>query len=130
LSGNSALILLGHGARAPEWAASLLSVREKICATAPAGRVELAFLSFIPPDLSAKVEELAAAGIQRVTVLPMFMAQGGHLQQELPALIARLQTAHPALKLNLAPAIGASGRVLAAMAEEAGRYLEREDGRP
>jgi sirohydrochlorin cobaltochelatase len=85
--------------------------------------VELAFLSGIPPDLFTCVAELARAGVTTMTVLPMFMAQGGHLGAEIPRLIAELQAAHPGITLNLAPAIGTSDPVLTAMASEASRYL-------
>jgi sirohydrochlorin cobaltochelatase len=120
---KTALILLGHGARDPEWAATLTSVRDKMRAAGSVGRVELAFLSFIPPDLPTQVAQLERAGITAITVLPMFIAQGKHLKRELPGLIDKLQSTHPALELWLAPAIGSSDLVLAAMATQACHYL-------
>lgn len=124
MSAVSALILFGHGARDPEWVQPLRAVRERVAAAHPDSRVELAFLEFMSPDLAARVAELAAAGISRITILPMFIAQGGHLKRELPEMLAALQAAHPGLNLELAPAIGTTERIIAAMAAQASDYLQ------
>ena len=97
-----ALILFGHGARDPEWSQPLERVR---ALTRPARadlRVELAFLEFMAPSLAQRVGELCAAGIAEITVLPMFIAQGGHLKREVPELLAALRREHPAASLRLA----------------------------
>ncbi|MDR3323526.1 MAG: CbiX/SirB N-terminal domain-containing protein [Zoogloeaceae bacterium] len=123
ISLSPALILLGHGARDPEWAAPLLTVRDQVRATHPACRVETAFLEFMSPDLASRVAELAQANIQTITVLPMFIAQGAHLKKKLPLQVTRLQREYPTLKLALAPAIGTADQVLAAMSAQASRCL-------
>jgi sirohydrochlorin cobaltochelatase len=121
---TTALILLAHGARDPGWAVPLLVVRDRVRVLRPACRVEAAFLEFMAPDLVTEVATLAQAGIKRITVLPMFIAQGAHLKRKLPRLIARLQADYPALRLNLASAIGTTDLVLSAMSTQASRYLD------
>jgi sirohydrochlorin cobaltochelatase len=126
-----ALILLGHGARDPDWALPLQNVQARIQATHPAFRVELAFLDFIAPDLPTRVEELAAAGMARIVILPMFIAAGGHLKRDLPEKVAALQKRYLRLRLELADAIGMAAGVQEAMAREAARHLDpnKEDDR-
>jgi sirohydrochlorin cobaltochelatase len=125
-----ALILLGHGARDPDWALPLQNVQARIRAAHPAFRVELAFLDFIAPDLPTRVEELAAAGVKHIAILPMFMAVGGHLKRDLPEKVVALQKRYLRLRLELVEAIGMAAGVQEAMAREAARYLDpdEEDG--
>ncbi|MDR3056091.1 MAG: CbiX/SirB N-terminal domain-containing protein [Zoogloeaceae bacterium] len=118
-----ALILLGHGARDEQWALPLQNVQAHIRAAHPSFRVELAFLDFIAPDLPTRVAELAAAGMARIIILPMFIAAGGHLKRDLPEQVAALQAHYPQLHLELVEAIGMATSVQTAMAQEAARYL-------
>jgi sirohydrochlorin cobaltochelatase len=106
VSTPSALVLFAHGARDPEWAAPFRKLRERIAAQRPGDVVELAFLELMTPALEPTVSGLAARGIGKITVVPLFMAQGGHLKQDLPKLLDRIRAAHPGLELALAPAVG------------------------
>ncbi len=106
MSTPSALVLFAHGARDPEWAAPFRKLRERIAAQRPGDVVELAFLELMTPALEPTVSGLAARGIGKITVVPLFMAQGGHLKQDLPKLLDRIRAAHPGLELALAPAVG------------------------
>ncbi|MGH8619831.1 MAG: sirohydrochlorin chelatase [Burkholderiales bacterium] len=103
---TSALVLFAHGARDPEWAVPFHKLRERIAARRPGDVVELAFLELMEPALEPTVNRLAADGVARITVVPLFMAQGGHLKHDLPLLLARVRATHPALALTLAPPVG------------------------
>lgn len=120
---TSALILFAHGARDPEWATPLRRVRSAILARQPEAAVELAFLEFMAPTLAACVADLVARGAGRITILPMFIAQGGHLKREVPELIRGLGAQYPSLDLRLATAVGETESVIAAMAAAAGALL-------
>ncbi|THF61303.1 sirohydrochlorin chelatase [Pseudothauera rhizosphaerae] len=119
---GEALILFGHGARDPEWAGPMRRVRELLAAQAPELRVELAFLEFMAPTLDEAIGRLVADGACRVTVLPMFLAQGGHLKRDLPALVDAARACHPGTAFTLAPAVGEDDGVLAAMAAYAANF--------
>lgn len=119
MTSATALILFAHGARDPEWAAPLRRVQAAITASAPERRVDLAFLEFMSPTLPECVAALAKAGVSSAVVVPMFIAQGGHLKRDLPELLDVLRAQYPALRLALAPAIGESASVIAAMAQAA-----------
>lgn len=119
MDGKTGIILFGHGARDPEWAAPMRRVQAQIQAAAPELLVELGFLEFMSPDLDGAVAALAAAGATRVLVLPMFLAQGGHLKRDLPLQVAEARERHPGLELILEPAIGEAESVVAAMAGHA-----------
>ncbi len=116
---SQAIILFAHGARDPEWAAPMRRVRAAILSSAPQLAVELAFLEFMAPDLPACVAELAGRGARRILILPMFIAQGGHLKREVPEIVDRLRAAWPAIEFSLGRAIGEEESVVQAMAAAA-----------
>lgn len=116
---NHGLILFGHGSRDPEWARPLREVAARVAAGDGAPQVELAFLEFLEPTLEQACDRLAAAGVTRIAVLPMFIAQSGHVRRDLPAQLDAARARHPSLRIDLATAVGEDPRVQAVMAEVA-----------
>ena len=113
---TTAFVLFGHGARDPQWADSMRRVAEALRQHAPGRRVELAFLEFIAPDLAACVESLIGEGYRRLLIVPLFIAQGGHLKNDVPRLIDALRARHPTVELVLEPPVGEAESVVQAMA--------------
>lgn len=121
---NAAIVLFGHGARDPEWAGPMRRIRDAILARPDAPSVELAFLEFMTPRLPEAIAALAAAGARKVAVVPIFLAQGGHLKRDLPVLLDAARLAHPDCEIVLATAAGEAGPVVAAMADYAASCLD------
>jgi sirohydrochlorin cobaltochelatase len=111
-----ALVLFAHGARAASWAAPFERLRELTAAQKPGVAVSLAFLELMTPSLPDEVEVLVARGAREVTIVPVFLGQGGHLLRDLPQLLERLRAAHPEVRFSTVPAVGEDPGVLAAMA--------------
>jgi len=116
-----ALILFAHGARDPDWAGPIQRVKDSVLAARPGARVEVAFLEFMSPDLDAACGKLIAEGADSITVVPLFIAQGGHLKKELPVMLDALREQHPGVAFSLTPPVGESESVTAAMAAQAMR---------
>jgi sirohydrochlorin cobaltochelatase len=112
-----ALVLFAHGARAAGWAAPFERLRELVAARLPDCAVSLAFLELMTPSLPDEVAALAARGIDNITVVPVFLGQGGHLQRDLPALVERLRSTHTGVAISVAGPVGEDPGVLAAMAD-------------
>lgn len=112
---KSALVLFAHGSRDPDWAAPFRRVQQRVAADKPALAVELAFLEMMQPSLPDAVNRLVAAGRERITIAPLFMAQGAHLKRDLAKLIADMQAHHPAIEIELLPAAGEIDAVIDAM---------------
>ena len=113
---SNAVVLFGHGARDPEWARPMRRTREHLQALAPELAVELAFLEFMRPTLDEAIDRLVAEGARRIAVVPMFIAQGGHLKSDVPTLVAAARARHPACEIVQALAVGEAEGVIAAMA--------------
>ena len=116
---EKALILFAHGARDPAWARPVLAVAQRLRMSNPDLAVSVAFLEFMTPTLPEAVAVLcqqASDQVQQVDVLPFFIAQGGHLRQEVPALLTQLQTQYPDTLFRLLPPLGELPAVQDAMA--------------
>lgn len=111
-----ALILFGHGARDPRWAAPFERLRQILREQLPQVRVELAFLEFMSPSLPELVRELTAQACDDITVVPVFFGQGGHVLRDLPPMMDGMRLAHPGIRLKLATAVGEDESVLRAIA--------------
>lgn len=111
-----ALVLFAHGARSAAWAEPFERLRELAQARAPGVEVSLAFLELMEPRLPEHVDALAAAGARTVTVVPVFLGQGGHVLRDLPPMLEALRARHPGLDLRVAAAVGEDPAVLDAIA--------------
>jgi sirohydrochlorin cobaltochelatase len=115
--GKRALILFAHGARAASWAAPFERLRDMTRARLPEVDVALAFLELMSPRLPEQVAQLAAAGTEHITVVPVFLGQGGHVLRDLPLMLDELRAAYPALRIDAVGAVGEAPDVLRAMTD-------------
>lgn len=113
---KKAVVLFGHGARNPEWAQPFHRIRAAMAAAAPDVPVALAFLELMQPSLDESVDQLVAAGIDEISVVPIFMAGGSHVKKDLPRMAADAMERHPGLVIGIAPPVGEAEPVIAAMA--------------
>ena len=116
-SNQRALILFAHGARAASWAAPFERLRDLTASRRPDVPVSLAFLELMTPSLPDEVAALSARGVREISIVPIFLGQGGHLLRDLPQLLERLRAEHPGMVFSTVPAVGEDSGVLAAMAE-------------
>ncbi len=114
---KSALILFGHGARDPRWAEPFQRLQSLLQSRLPDVEVSLAFLELMSPRLPEVVADLNERGCMRITVVPVFFGQGGHVLRDLPAMIEQLRKEHPGLSLDVAKAVGEDYAVLHAIAQ-------------
>lgn len=111
-----ALVLFAHGARSASWAAPFERLRDLVQAQRPDVPVSLAFLELMEPRLPEHVRALANSGINHITIVPVFLGQGGHVLRDLPVMADALRAELPQLKLDVAGAAGEDAAVLQALA--------------
>jgi sirohydrochlorin cobaltochelatase len=111
---TTGLILFAHGARDPRWREPFDRLLELVREPYP-GPVTCAFLEFMSPDLLGACRQLVEAGANRVVVVPLFLGTGGHLRNDLPALLAGAQ-AGAGVPVISVPAAGEHPSVLQALA--------------
>jgi sirohydrochlorin cobaltochelatase len=110
------IVLFAHGARDPEWAAPFQQVRARLSGSRPECKVELAFLEFMEPTLDEAIARLVEQGALAITVVPLFMAQGGHLKNDLPRILDDIRTGFARVPIALEKPIGEVPEVLDAIA--------------
>lgn len=115
-TGKTGIVLFGHGARDPEWAGPMKRMAARIEATAPEVPVALAFMEFMTPTLDEAVDRLVAQGVGRIRIVPVFLAQGGHLKRDVPVAVAQAEARHPGVAMTLAVAAGEADAVVDAIA--------------
>ena len=117
LNPKNALVLFAHGSRDPKWAEPFKSIQSLIRAQAPDTPVDLAFLELMQPGIQEVLTSLAKQGVERVSVVPIFLAAGRHLREDLPALIAPIQSQFPELEIIVTAPIGDIPEFQAAIAK-------------
>jgi sirohydrochlorin cobaltochelatase len=113
---QKAMVLFAHGARDPRWDQPFQKLQKIAQTSLPDTAVELAFLELMEPRLPAVVAQLAEHGCTEISVVPVFLGQGGHVLRDLPPMIESLRTQYPKLSLHVSDAVGESPAVLDAIA--------------
>jgi len=113
---DRAIVLFAHGARDPAWAEPFKRIKCLLQARQPGIAVELAFLEIMQPSLADAIATLARAGHASIAIAPLFMAQGGHLKNDLPKILDEIRARHHGVELKLLPAVGDVEPVLDAIA--------------
>ncbi len=106
------IILFAHGSRDPLWRLPMEAVAQRAKQLDAAATVACAFLELTEPSLSTCAADMIEAGVQSLTIVPLFLGVGKHAREDLPMLIADLKTTHPSVTITLQPAIGEDERVL------------------
>ena len=110
------IVLFAHGARDPEWARPFEAIRDTVRRQRPEYPIALAYLEVMKPTLEEAIATLATEGASTIIVFPLFMAQGGHLKQDLPRILEAIRESHPHIPISLASAIGEVPEILEAIA--------------
>ena len=112
-----AVIVFAHGSRDPLWRAPVEAVATRISERAPGTFVSCAYLELCTPELPEAVNQALATGARHIRVLPLFFGMGKHAREDLPALMAELQAAHPGVRFEQMRPAGEDERLTTLLAE-------------
>ncbi|HJT62682.1 MAG TPA: CbiX/SirB N-terminal domain-containing protein [Burkholderiales bacterium] len=110
---KESIVLFAHGSREPEWAQPFERIASKL---RNEFRVEVAYLEQMRPTLEEAIASLAAKGVQRVRIVPLFLGAGGHVREDLPKLAQAARERHAGVEIVLEPPIGERQEVTDAIA--------------
>lgn len=117
MTDKSAIILFAHGARDPQWAQPFEKIRARMQQQLPQTEITLAFLELMQPGLADTVKNLAQKNFSHVTLIPLFMAQGGHLKKDLPLMLDDIRRDNTSVNISVTPPIGESEDILTLIAK-------------
>ncbi len=101
-----ALLLVGHGSRAPKGVAAYWDFASVLRAEAPDLDVGCGFIELAEPGLDDAVGGLVAAGATSVVAVPLVLLGAGHLKNDGPAALARARLRHPGVTFRYARDLG------------------------
>ena len=113
---KKAMILFAHGARAASWVEPFERLQKITQDRLPDVRVVLAFLELMTPQLPDVLAGFAVDGVTEITIVPVFLGQGGHVKRDLPLLVLEAQERYPGMVINVVEAVGEQVEVLDAIA--------------
>ena len=88
-------------------------------------RVRLAYVGAGSPSLAEVADEAANDGVTKLRILPLFLAQGGALEKEIPEQVAVVRAQVPGITVELLPSVGEHPRMktlIHALAREAAHF--------
>lgn len=108
MAGNDkkAIMLLGHGSKAPEANETLRKVARAVQEKGGYGMVLPAFLQMERPDFQEAIDTLVSRGFDDITVMPYFLYMGLHVTKDMPAEMEEARGKHPGLKLAITQNLG------------------------
>jgi sirohydrochlorin cobaltochelatase len=110
------VVLIAHGARDRRWHEPFEKMRDDIATRLPGAKVALSYMEFAPPQFEEAVLDLIDAGVRRVLVVPVFLSGGGHVANDIPALVAAERARHPNTVFEVTGALGEEPEVASGMA--------------
>jgi len=112
---TTGIVLFAHGARDPNWARPLERLKRMLAERMPGALIENAFLEHMQPTLEEAAADMVLQGASELSVVPVFIAQGGHLRENLPKRVEALGVAQPGIPVRIAPPIGEVDTILSAI---------------
>jgi sirohydrochlorin cobaltochelatase len=108
---DSRLVIFAHGSQDSRWRLPFEELTASLTERHGADKVRLAYMEFIHPTLADIVREAVRDGKLRLRVLPLFLAAGAHVAEDIPRQIADAQGDFPEVKIELLKPIGQHPRV-------------------
>jgi len=108
---KQAVLLVGHGSRRKEANDALITLCGLVKRKRPNTLIAHCFLQFAAPDLPGALAGLSAQGVEEVTIVPIFLYEGIHIQEDIPELLGQEADKYPQMRLILAPVLGIDERM-------------------
>ncbi len=114
---RDAIVLFAHGSRGARWSEPLLRLQAELLRAHPDLAVPIAYLELQPPTLEESLADLAASGKRRIAVAPVFWARGGHILDDLPAILEAFRQRHPDAEVRVLPVLSELPGITAFLAQ-------------
>jgi precorrin-8X/cobalt-precorrin-8 methylmutase len=127
---NVGLILIGHGSKLPHNRENLEKIAAMIRSHGKFKIVDIAFMVRDIPTVNEAVDLVAAKGVSKIVLIPVFLAAGVHTTEDIPGLIC-VKEREPQLRakgveLLYGEPIGSDERISYILEEKAFKALGQE----
>jgi len=100
------IILLAHGSSASQASSGIRNAANRLSNHHDAYRFHAAFLEREEPSMEHIAEQLCRQGITNIGVVPLFLSQGGHVQQDIPKRLDAIRQRFPSCDIYLTDILG------------------------
>lgn len=103
-----ALIILGHGSRRRESNDEIAHLAMQLAPHIEAGYpiVTHAFAELARPTLPEAVADVVKQGATGILIIPYFLAEGRHVVEDTPRLVAQAQQENPGIEIKVSSHVG------------------------
>ncbi len=113
---HAAVVLIAHGSRLEAANEEVRRLAERL--SERLGQTVIpAFLELASPGIPEGIDEALRSNPSEIKVLPYFLTQGRHVQEDIPKLLADKARAYPETPIRLLTYLGAEDAVLELLAE-------------
>lgn len=109
------LLAVAHGSRDPRAAATVERLLASVRRRRPGLRVLTGYLDHAAPAASRALDDVAAAGVRDVVVLPLLLSPAYHSEVDLPGVLRQARRRHPRLRVCYGATLGPHRGLLAAL---------------
>jgi sirohydrochlorin cobaltochelatase len=107
------LLLFVHGSKDPRWRAPFERMTAELKKKVGEARVRLVYMEFAKPTLLDVAAEAAHDGVKYLKLLPLFLAGGAHVANDIPEQVGEVIRRHPSLRIEVLPPVGEDPRFAA-----------------
>jgi len=113
------IIVFAHGSRVESANEAVRAVARDLVRASGCEPVVAAFLELGQPDLAGAANQLAAAGVERIIIIPYFLTLGLHMERDLPRLVEQIVLSHKGLHIEVTPPLDGHPALVQILADRA-----------
>ena len=113
LESHIAVLIVGHGTRRASGVAQFLNLVAQLQDHQPTWSIHAAFLELAEPTIEQAIQEISAAGLRRLIVVPVLLFSAGHAKSDIPDAVAACAQKYGIDVLGQTPSLGTHPEVIA-----------------
>ena len=111
------ILVLAHGSRQKETEETLARITDMVRMDFPHIPVETAYLQFSERNLEAGLRSLIEGGASEIKVIPYFLFEGVHIQEDIPGEIQAFLKEVDSVDIQFGRTLGADPRLAAILSD-------------
>lgn len=103
---NKATIIIAHGSPLQQANEDIKQLIQQVSQANPDQVVRPSFLSVGSPSLKESIEDLVDQNINKIDIIPYFLARGNHITKDIPLIVETMNQKYPSLVFKVLEPIG------------------------
>ena len=101
----TSIIVIAHGSRKNTANDQVRNLVATLATRKPSFAWFTAFMELGSPSIAEVINEALAQGSTTITILPLFLVDGNHSENDIPRMVKASLVNHPQVKLNFLPVL-------------------------